>query len=137
MPTAILIDGAYFIKRFRKIEPHNAFDAKRAAEFAFRSATAHLIETSGKANNNGSQQAKRKHDLYRIFFYDCPPLDKKLQNPITKKGVDFSKSQEASFRLQLHEFLRAKRKVALRLGHLAGDTHWTLKPDAIQDLLKG
>lgn len=31
MPTAILIDGAYFIKRFRAIEPHNAHNADRAA----------------------------------------------------------------------------------------------------------
>ncbi len=137
MPTAILIDGAYFIKRFRSIEPHNAFNSQRAAEFAFRSATAHLVEVSGRGGNNGQQSVKRKHDLYRIFFYDCPPLDKKLHNPITKKGVDFSRSQEAIFRLELHDRLRAKRKVALRLGHLAGDTPWTLKPHAIQDLLKG
>ena len=86
MPTAILIDGAYFIKRFRKIEPHNAFDAKRASEFLFRCALAHLIENKNE---------KIKHELYRIFFYDCPPLDKKLHNPITNKAVDFSKSKEA------------------------------------------
>lgn len=137
MPTAILIDGAYFIKRFRNIEPHNAFNASRAAEFAFRCAIAHLVETIGRGSNNGQQAIKRKHDLYRIFFYDCPPLDKKLQNPITKKGVDFSKSQEAVFRLDLHNLLREKRKVALRLGHLSTDTPWTIRPHAIQDLLKG
>lgn len=131
MPTAILIDGAYFIKRFRSIEPHNAYDPVRAAEFAFRCAIAHLIE------GGGQRQPKRKRDLYRIFFYDCPPLDKKLQNPITKKGVDFSKSQEAIFRVALHDRLRDKRKVALRLGHLANDTPWTIKPSVIQDLLKG
>ncbi|TAM39158.1 MAG: NYN domain-containing protein [Burkholderiaceae bacterium] len=137
MPTAILIDGAYFIKRFRSIEPHNAFNATRAAEFAFRCAISHLVEVIGRGGTNGHQPIKRKHDLYRIFFYDCPPLDKKLQNPITKKGVDFSKSQEAIFRLALHNLLREKRKVALRLGHLSGDTPWTIKPHAIQDLLKG
>lgn len=38
MPTAILIDGTYFVKRFRSIEPYNAYDARRAAEFAFRCA---------------------------------------------------------------------------------------------------
>lgn len=137
MPTAILIDGAYFIKRFRTIEPHNAFNATRAAEFAFRCATAHLIEGSAKKAPNGQPIVRRKHDLYRIFFYDCPPLDKKLQNPITKKAIDFSKSQEAVFRTEMHNCLRDKRKVALRLGHLANDTPWTLKPNAIQDLLKG
>lgn len=128
MPTAVLIDGAYFVKRFRSIEPHNAYDAERAADCAFRWAIAHLREPGGGG---------RRRDLYRIFFYDCPPLDKKLQNPISKKGVDFSKSAEALFRLELHDRLRAKRKVALRLGHLANDTPWTLKPQVIQDLLKG
>lgn len=131
MPTAILIDGAYFVKRFRSIEPHNAYDARRAADCAFRWAIAHLSEPG-----NGKQN-KTRRDLYRIFFYDCPPLDKKLQNPISKKGVDFSKSQEAQFRLDLHDRLRAKRKLALRLGHLANDTPWTIKPQVIQDLLKG
>lgn len=31
MPTAILVDGAFFIKRFWAIEPQNAHDARRAA----------------------------------------------------------------------------------------------------------
>lgn len=136
MPTAILIDGAYFIKRFRKIEPHNTYNAERAAECAFRWALAHLIEGNGR-QQNGNAPIKKKHDLYRIFFYDCPPLDKKLQNPISKKAADFSKSQEALFRLDLHNLLREKRKVALRLGHLASDTPWTIKPPIIQELLKG
>lgn len=45
MPTAILIDGAYFIKRFRAIEPHNAHNAERAADCIFRWAVAHLSAT--------------------------------------------------------------------------------------------
>ncbi len=30
----------------------------------------------------------------------------------------------------------SKRKVALRLGHLSGDTPWTIKPAKIEELLK-
>ena len=131
MPTAILIDGAFFVKRFRSIEPDNAYNASRAAEFAFGCAMAHLVEPAPR------KEPRRRRDLYRIFFYDCPPLDKKLHNPITQKSVDFSKSSEATFRLELHNKLRDKRKVALRLGHLASDTPWTIKPQVIQDLLKG
>jgi len=130
MPTAILIDGAYFIKRFRKIEPHNSYDSKRASEFLFRCALAHLVEGVGG-------KEKKKHELYRIFFYDCPPLHKKLHNPITKSAVDFSKSQEAIFRNELHEYLKAKRKTALRLGHLSNETPWTIKPEKIDLMLKG
>ncbi|OIQ88142.1 NYN domain protein [mine drainage metagenome] len=133
MPTAILIDGAFFIKRFRRIEPHNALDAKRAVEVAFRWAVAHLNEGNGR---NGS---KIRHDLYRIFFYDCPPLELKLHHPITKRAVDLKNSHEARFRRELHELLKARRKVALRLGHLATstDAHWTIPPGLLQDLLKG
>lgn len=130
MTTAILIDGAYFIKRFRKIEPHNSLDAKRASELLFRWALSHLVEGKNKGE-------KRKHELYRIFFYDCPPLDKKLHNPLSKKHIDFSKSPEAIFRNTLHSLLRAKRKTALRLGHLSNDTPWTIKAHKIQELLKG
>lgn len=126
MSTAILIDGAYFIKRFRSIEPQNAHDAVRAAELAFRWSLAHLNE-----GQNG------RHELYRIFFYDCPPLMMKMHNPVSKKPIDFAKSVEAKFRRELHEQLRGKRKMALRLGHLSSDVRWTLKPNVIEELLKG
>ncbi|UPG90384.1 NYN domain-containing protein [Luteibacter aegosomaticola] len=127
MPTAILIDGAYFVKRFRRIEPHNFWNAARAAECAHRWAVAHLSQGRGLP----------RRELYRIFFYDCPPLGNKLHHPLTKRAVDFGKSDEAAFRLELHKHLRVKRKVALRFGHLSKQVRWTIKPDAIEKLLKG
>lgn len=135
MPTAILIDGAYFIKRFRSIEPHNAYNAERAADCVFRWAVAHLSTAINGGGNAVRRQNRR--ELYRIFFYDCPPLEKKLHNPITKRGVDFAKSDEAIFRLSLHARLLSKRKLALRLGHLSSDTPWTIKPRVIVELLAG
>jgi uncharacterized LabA/DUF88 family protein len=60
-----------------------------------------------------------------------------MHNPVSKKAVDFSKSREAIFRLELHERLRGKRKVALRLGHLSTHTQWTIKQKKIADLLRG
>lgn len=36
MATAILIDGAYFIKRFWSIEPYNIYNAERVADCVFR-----------------------------------------------------------------------------------------------------
>ena len=128
MPTAILIDGAFFITRFRKVEPHNRFDHRRAAQLAFRWAVMHL------RSKNGINA--RRQELYRIFFYDCPPLEKKAHNPITGKHIDFSKSEEAKFRRGLHDCLLKKRKVALRLGHLAPDSNWTISPSKIDELLK-
>ncbi|WP_233869224.1 NYN domain-containing protein [Paraburkholderia adhaesiva] len=127
MPTAILIDGAFFIKRFRSIEPHNAHDAQRAVECAFRWACAHLTEPNGR----------NRRELYRIFFYDCPPLIKKMHNPVSGQLIDFSRSDEATFRTALHDGLRTRRKVALRLGHLSNHVQWTIKPARISELLRG
>ncbi|UIF88112.1 NYN domain-containing protein [Cupriavidus sp. UYPR2.512] len=131
MPTAILIDGAYFIKRFRALDPEHAYDPERAAECAHAWACAHLVPP----RRNGAP-AGRTRELYRIFFYDCPPLDKKMHHPITGRAIDFSKSEEAIFRTALHTRLRAKRKLALRLGHLSTHTSWTIRPDKITELLK-
>lgn len=128
MPTGILIDGAYFIKRFRDIEPAHAYDAVFAAECAYEWALAHLQETW-----HGTES---RRELYRMFFYDCPPLDKKLHNPISGRSISFGDSEEAVFRRALHAELQKLRKVALRFGHLSSDTSWTIQPARIQELLK-
>ncbi|CAE6802968.1 NYN domain-containing protein [Paraburkholderia aspalathi] len=142
MPTAVLIDGAFFIKRFRAIEPQNAHDARRAAECAHRWACAHLTPKARRAGGQDALKERQRvrherRELYRIFFYDCPPLQKKMHNPISKQAIDFGKSSEAIFRLELHEHLRGMRKVALRLGHLSAYTQWTIKPNKVAELLTG
>lgn len=130
MRTAVLIDGAFFIKRIRHFEKHNAYNAKRISSLVFRLSLLHLSQKI-----NGTKQ----HDsLYRIFFYDCAPLEKKMHNPISKKLIDFSKSDEAVFRRELHKELIKTRKLALRLGKLSDQlTHWRLKPAVMNKLLKG
>lgn len=136
MATAILVDGAYFIKRFRRLEPHNAYDAGRAAELVHRWAIAHLsTPKNGQARAEGRRSTRK--ELYRVFFYDCPPLALKHHNPISKRAVDFSKSDEALFRVELHRLLLAKRKVALRLGELSKDVSWVIKPQKVKLLLQG
>lgn len=125
MATAVLVDGGFFVKRFRRIEPHNSYNAQRAADLVCRWAAAHL--------NQGGQ----RRQLYRVFFYDCPPLTKKLFDFLAKRTIDFSKSPEAVFRNALHEELRRRRKVALRLGHLSDSASWTVAPELMQDILKG
>lgn len=118
MPTAILVDGGYFVKRYRKLKSSVA-DRKpeKVAENLFSWALKHL-----------ESRDQPRRELYRIFFYDCPPLDKKAHNPVTQKAIDFSRTAEAIFRRGLHEELRKKRKLALRLGRLDASGHWTLHP---------
>lgn len=127
MKTAILIDGAFFIKRIRKIEPQNHFNAKRIADLAFRYALLH-IQPTGKN--------EQPSELYRIFFYDCIPFEKKMHNPISLHSIDFAKTDEAIFRHELHQELKSKRKLALRLGKLSDHATWTIKPAKMKDFLK-
>lgn len=130
MTTAIFIDGAFFVKRLRHHLPKELHhDAKNMASIAMNMALRHLKLRQG--------QQSQDDDLYRIFFYDCPPLEKKMHRPITKQAIDLSKSDEAIFRKALHQELIKKRKFALRLGRLS-DYHggWRLKPAVLNDLLK-
>ena len=75
--------------------------------------------------------------LYRIFYYDCHPLSKKVHNPITKRHIDFSKSGEYKFREELIEALKRKRKVALRIGELKDNNNWHIYPNKVKELLRG
>ncbi|QYM98024.1 NYN domain-containing protein [Dickeya ananatis] len=135
MPTAILIDGAFFIKRIRNLEPQSAYDAKRVADMVCRLALLHLKQRVGYSKKDEAITENRS--LYRIFFYDCLPVEKKMHHPLTKKCIDYSKSKEAVFRNELHQELRKKRKLALRLGNLSPDITWTYKPNVIKDLISG
>jgi uncharacterized LabA/DUF88 family protein len=74
-------------------------------------------------------------ELYRIFFYDCLPLDKKIHNPITKKAIDFSKTEEFTFRNALHQEIKRLRKAALRLGRLSAHGGWVIKAEIMKCLL--
>lgn len=65
------------------------------------------------------------------------PLGKKAHNPISKRAVDFSKTPEYKFRIELMETLKRKRKVALRVGTLKDNGHWEIRPSVTQELLKG
>jgi uncharacterized LabA/DUF88 family protein len=128
MTTAVLVDVAFFVRRFRKIWPQSdAFDARFVANTIYETALKHLEQKiAGKPV---------RRDLYRVFAYDCPPILKKEHYPVTKKAIDFAKTPDAVFRLALHQELVKLRKVALRLGRLSDQTSWRLHPQAVKDLL--
>lgn len=128
MKTAILVDGSYFIKRYRLLYPD--WKSKNANQVV-RDLYGGLLRNLRYANKNGNA----RKELYRIFFYDCPPLEKRLQNPVSKKGFNFGESVEATFRKELHEELKRFRKVALRLGRIEDNGYWIIKPQKTKDLL--
>ncbi len=128
MNTAILVDGSFFLRRYRRI-----YGTKAASETA---ADLHKMCCAHLYRNNRSK--KQESDLYRIFFYDCPPMMKKAHHPITGKAIDFSKTDVAVFRNELLQELRKLRKVAVRLGYIDEvNATWIIKPDKTKALLKG
>ena len=128
--TAILIDGAFFLKRYRKLYKGGInHEPKIVASNLYTICHKHL--TSKKKPDHNEQQ-----DLYRIFYYDCYPLEFKVHHPLTKKFIDFSKTKEYHFRKKIFKELKKKRKMALRLRQVVTYKNWKISSDCLKDLLK-
>jgi uncharacterized LabA/DUF88 family protein len=124
--VAILIDLGFFLPRYRSLiegDANPSHTPKQVAAALFRTAERHVAR-------------EHREQLYRIFVYDCKPLDKKAHHPITGKTVDFSRTPLFTFRNELHRELVCMRKVALRLGELADDSQWIVRPEPLKRLLK-
>lgn len=125
--TAFLVDGAFFIRRY-----HQLFQNSHgmSGDDIARSLQAAILQ-------HLRHEKRPKRALYRTFFYDCPPLAKRVQNPVSRRGYDLGNTPAAKQRSQLHKALLKQRKVALRLGRIADETSWILKPEPLRRLLKG
>lgn len=124
--TAILVDGGFFLKRYKSILRIKNLDPIKTATDLWTMCLKHLDQAKGE-----------RCDLYRIFYYDCLPYEKKQHNPVSGKVIDFSKTDQYKFQVAFFEELRKKRKVALRLGVLEDKNKWIIKADKSKDLLKG
>lgn len=138
--TAILVDGAFFLKRYKSIYTKEEDQTpEAAARNLYTMCLSHLTEgrkEPRKPSRAGEQKGfTREHQLYRIFYYDCEPLKKKHHYPISKTPVDFAKSETAQFRNKFFECLKEQRKVALRMGHLSEISGWIIKPRVMKELL--
>lgn len=141
MPTAVLIDGAYFLRRFThsfpNLDPNNDDDVSLAviAMSAYHLAVRLGPKPTMMDIDAFSFHPEESEHLYRIFFYDCRPLTKRVHYPVSRKSLDLSKTPEAVARIAIHEKLNTARKVALRLGRLSDISDWQLKPDALKRLI--
>jgi uncharacterized LabA/DUF88 family protein len=133
--TAILVDGGFFLKRYPHICPEiDRADATKAASEIYELASRHL--SRNVSSKKQKPKYEREADLYRLFFYDSPPLEKRIHKPISKRAINLAKSDEAVFRRQLHSELLKKRKVALRLGRLETKTGiWRIRSDVQKRLI--
>lgn len=119
--TAVLVDGGFYKKRARYLFGEKS--PKDRAEELCAYCHRHI--------------KKQEAELYRIFYYDCPPSDKTIQNPLTLKSVNLKKSNLYSWTNDFFEELKHQRKMALRMGELLESTvGYTLKKESVKKLLR-
>lgn len=84
------------------------------------------------------QKNDPSQSLYRIFYYDCSPLEKTVYHPLKQQGIDFRHSETFQWMNDFLDNLRKQRKVALRLGELSDKfAHFSLSPQATKELFLG
>ncbi len=121
MKTAILIDGGFYRQRalliYGKKNPQDR--AKEMYDYCFE----HL----GKNDS-----------MYRIFYYDCPPISKKLSHPLTGIEQDYSTTSTYKWFQDFINCMTSKRHVALRLGRLSEEhAGFILPTSTIKRLYEG
>jgi len=116
--VVFMIDGWFMRKRIYKLRAFH-YDGPSIREYCVK----HLRE---------------KDYLYRIFYYDTNPLDKKGHHPVTGKSIDFSKTDVARQQRELFESIKRTPNFALRLGRTAWrNNNWILSPEKTKLLLQG
>lgn len=123
--TAILVDGGFYRRRVQYLVGNEGPEesAKRLHSYCLK----HLYTDN-----------MEDRELYRIFYYDCPPSDKKIFHPFLKKQVDLKKEKLYKWSNDFLNSLKSKRKVALRLGELAEtQARYTLNYATVKKLCRG
>jgi len=124
--TAILVDGGFYRKRAVSI--WGVKSPKDRAWELVKYCSLHLKESY---DND-------KHHLYRILYYDCPPITKQVYHPLLKKTIDFSKTSIFSWTNEFFDQLKTKRKVALRFGTLSENwINYSLNNEATKQIFNG
>ena len=122
MKVAILIDGAFYRRQayelFGNKSPEDRADELK--QYCYR----HVKNS--------------KRELYRIFYYDCPPSEKVVYHPFTQKNVSLRKSPLYSWATDFHKALVKKRSVAFRRGELLeSSAGYMLNSNALKRLCRG
>lgn len=140
--VAILIDGSFFIQRLPgltdreiRFNPERTNDAigdlvdghLRSINDLMRAETARYV--------GGPPTADPYALLYRCFFYDAHPYERLGHRPVSRRAVNYNKTDEAIFRRALFALLRGRPNFALRLGEVTLHRQWIIREKAQNDLL--
>lgn len=114
--TAVLLDGGFVFKRLSALLGSRTPVAEDILSFAHRCVS-------------------EDEELFRIYFYDCPPFGRRLIHPMTGDAIDLSKTAVFAARTRLLDELELADHVALRAGVLTAGG-WRLKFRSQQQLMK-
>ena len=131
--TAILIDGAYFLKRVASVirPAGERFDVEAVADLLEEMVRGHLDQLNETWQAPDSAQL-----LYRNFYYDAWPSDRKIRTPVSRRQYLHSATEEAKLRVRLFRALHGRRSFAVRLGQVSG-SDWMLGRETRDRLLDG
>ncbi len=112
--TAILIDGGFFVQRFKTLHDRSPV-IKDMASF--------ITNTLGKVQQTTD---KGIDTLFRTFYYDCRPYSEVQKHP-SGRLIDFSNSSQFHAISSFQKDLKLFPQMALRLGDLSFDG-WKINP---------
>ncbi|CAG9468197.1 hypothetical protein BXA09_08575 [Campylobacter upsaliensis] len=120
--TAVLIDLSFF-KAYSKSQGNHFSEkelAQRIKDYAFKSL---------KVYND---------TLFKIYVYDCPPIEGRIKAPISQTDVYFHQTQQYCFRKNLLKELNRQPYFAIRLGEAKLDKQnpWIIKQSVLEWILR-
>ncbi len=118
--TALLIDGEWFRKRLEEALVGKLPNGV-TADVLYKNAVS-CLDTD--------------EDLFRIFYYDCPPYGGVDTNPIDQSIVKFKEHSKFAARQRFLNEFKAKDYVAMRMG-ICKRRGWTLTESYIKKAIKG
>ncbi len=127
MRVAILVDGGFYRKRAKYL--YGKKTAKKRADELVAYCMSHIKSNIDPCYEKG---------LYRVFYYDCPPIDKVVYHPLLKRNISFKHQDTYQWTLDFFKELKQKRKFALRLGNLSDESAaFILHNDKLKRLCSG
>ena len=122
--TAILIDGGYYRVRSRTLWGLKT-TSDRVNEL-YEYCMLHITRPT------------EPRQLYRIFYYDCPPMTRTIRHPLSGKEFDYSEMPGTKWANDFNRTFSEQPRVAMRMGELAENTaSFVLKDVALDSLLSG
>ncbi len=110
--VAVIIDGGFLLKEFGRFRN---ITARQRIELS------HIRAVADAAVQGGEEE------LFRVYYYHCPPYAGQQQEPFTATVVDFARTPVASWQTALQQDIRLAPNFAYRRGVIRW-RGWTCSP---------